>query len=119
MTYDTEQRQLSRMNSDARSSGGVTRTSEGGWRLAGTRVSLDSVILGHKSGKSPEMIVAEFPPLSVEQVRGAIAFYQSRRAEIDRYLEEQELRWRKFQEECRDRQDPLLQRMRARAASGS
>jgi hypothetical protein len=61
------------------------------------------------------LIIAEFPSLSLDQVRGAIAFYLSMQLEIDQYLEEQEVRWKQFQEESQARQDPLIQRMRALA----
>lgn len=113
-----EKRREARLNNTA-SSGGVVRTVEGSWRIAGTRVSLDSVIHAHKIGHSPEMIVTEFPSVSVMQVRGAIAFYESRKEDIDQYLVEQDARWRLFQETCQSRQDPLLQRMRDRAVARS
>ena len=66
---------------------------------------------------SPELIVAAFPSLSPEQVRGAIDHYLSKQDEIDQYLEEQEARWKQFQDVSQARQDPLLQRMRARSIS--
>ena len=48
---------------------------EGGYCVAGTRVSLDSVVCGFLRGESPEGIVESFPALSLEQVEGAGAFY--------------------------------------------
>ena len=64
---------------------------EGAYWIAGTRVSLDSVVLAFLDGLSPETIVAEcFPVLSLEQVYGAVAYYLSHRAEIDHYLEQAE-----------------------------
>ena len=58
---------------------------EGYW-IAGTRISLDSVVYAFQKGLSPESIVQSFPLLSLEQVYGAIAFYLANRAEIDAYL---------------------------------
>jgi uncharacterized protein (DUF433 family) len=49
----------------------------GGYYLAGSRVSLASVILGFRDGASPETIRQNFPSLSLAQVYGAIAFYLS------------------------------------------
>jgi len=59
------------------------KTEAGGWRVSGTRVSLDSVVVAHLGGQSPEAIAKEFPSLSLEQVYGAIAFYLSHKEEID------------------------------------
>jgi hypothetical protein len=61
----------------------------------------------------PEAIAADFPALSLEQFHGAIAYYLRHRAEIDNYLEEQDARWRRFQEERAARHAPLFQRVRA------
>lgn len=68
----------------------VEKRDKGYW-IAGTRVSLDSVVLAFLDGLSPETIVAEcFPVLSLEQVYGAIAYYLSHRDEINDYLRQTE-----------------------------
>ena len=59
---------------------------EGVYRIAGTRVSLDSVVYAYRRGASPESIQRSFPSLALEQVHGALAFYLSHQAEIDEYL---------------------------------
>ena len=58
----------------------------GGYRVAGTRVSLDSIVYAFLNGQAPESIVDAFPIISLEQVYGAITFYLANRAEIDAYL---------------------------------
>jgi len=66
----------------------VEKREEGYW-VAGTRVSLDSIVLAFLDGLSPETIVTEcFPVLTLEQVYGAITYYLAHRAEIDRYLQQ-------------------------------
>ncbi len=60
---------------------------EGAYRIAGTRVSLDSVAYGFNEGQSPETIAQSFPVLELEQVYGAITYYLAHRSEIDAYLE--------------------------------
>ena len=87
----------------------------GGWRVAGTRVSLDSVVHAYWQGRMPEAIVADFPSLSLEQVHGAIAFYLHHRAEIDGYLAGQDAHWRQFQQESANQHGPLLRRVRTTA----
>jgi uncharacterized protein (DUF433 family) len=64
----------------------------GGYYVAGTRISLDSVVYAFNRGDSPERILKEFPLLDrVSRVYGAIAFYLDHKVEIDKYLEETEL----------------------------
>jgi uncharacterized protein (DUF433 family) len=59
---------------------------EGAYRIAGTRVSLDSVVYAFRRGASPESIQRSFPTLTLEQIYGAITFYLAHREEIDQYL---------------------------------
>ena len=62
---------------------------EGGYWVAGTRVSLDSIVLAFLDGLSPETIATEcFPVLTLEQVYGAITYYLAHRADIDHYLQQ-------------------------------
>src|SRR6266446_2707928 len=63
---------------------------DGGYYVAGTRVSLDSLVYAFRSGESPEMIQQQFPTLSLEQVYGAIAFYLGHQAEVDANIREGE-----------------------------
>ena len=66
----------------------IEKRNEDYW-IAGTRVSLDSVILAFLDGLSPETIVSEcFPVLTLEQVYGAVTYYLSRRDEMDAYLKQ-------------------------------
>jgi len=58
----------------------------GGYYVAGTRVSLDSVVNAFNQGQSPEAIQEDFPSLKRAQIYGAIAFYLDHQAEIDAYL---------------------------------
>ncbi len=88
------------------------KISEGGWQIAGTRISLDSVVYAYWEGKSPEAIVEEFPSLSAEQVYGAIAFYLRNKAEIEQYLSSQRTRWQKLAHASQAQHGPLLDRLR-------
>src|ERR1039457_987255 len=51
----------------------------GGYYVAGTRISLDSVVYSFERGNSPEAIQREFPLLRLSQIYGAIAFYRTSR----------------------------------------
>ena len=60
---------------------------DGVYMVAGTRVSLDSIVYAFLDGQSAEAIAQAFPVLTLEQVYGAIAYYLAHRDEVDRYLE--------------------------------
>jgi uncharacterized protein (DUF433 family) len=59
---------------------------DGGYWVAGSRVSLDSIAYAFLDGQSAESIAQSFPVLTLEQVYGAIAFYLANRSQIDSYL---------------------------------
>jgi uncharacterized protein (DUF433 family) len=61
----------------------------GGYYVAATRISLDSVVYAFNRGESPEQILEDYPLLNnLARVYGAIAFYLDHKADIDQYLEE-------------------------------
>lgn len=55
--------------------------------IAGTRVSLDSIVYAFLDGQSAEAIAQAFPVLTLEHVYGAITYYLAHRDEVDQYLE--------------------------------
>lgn len=59
---------------------------DGGYWVADTRVSLDSIVYAFLGGQTAESIAQSFPALNLEQVYGAIAFYLANRPDIDAYL---------------------------------
>ena len=62
----------------------------GGLYIAGTRVSLDSIVYSFKAGDSPETIRQNFASLTLEQVYGAITFYLAHEQEVDANIAEGE-----------------------------
>lgn len=55
----------------------------GGFYVAGSRISLDSIVYSFKAGDSPETIRQNFSSLTLGQVYGAIAFYLAHEQEVD------------------------------------
>ena len=83
-----------------------------GYWVAGTRISLDSVVWAFRSGLSPETIAIEcFPTLSLEQVYGAITYYLSHKAEVDEYLRQVEVETEQLRETLRATEPQYYQRM--------
>jgi len=60
---------------------------DNGYWVAGTRVSLDSIVYAYWGGQTAESIAQSFPVLTHEQVYGAILFYLANRREVDTYLQ--------------------------------
>lgn len=65
--------------------------------VAGSRVSLASVIFVFRNGASPETIRQDFPSLSLAQVYGAIAFYLDNPDESEAYLECLSGKWQELE----------------------
>ncbi len=89
----------------------VVKLENGAYRIANTKVSLDSVIYDFKQGKTPEQIVISFPTLKLEQVYGAIAFYLQNRQDIDEYLKQSEAEFAKMSGEWREKNLHLLNKL--------
>lgn len=94
---------------------------DNGYWILGTRVSLDSVVYRFLEGLSPETIQADcFPALALDQVYGAISYYLTNRAEIDRYLQQSDEGFEAFRlnnraeyPEAHRRLDAILEEARA------
>jgi uncharacterized protein (DUF433 family) len=59
---------------------------EGNYYVAGSRISLDSIVYAFRRGQSPETICQNFELLRLEEVYGAIAYYLDNQAGVDSYL---------------------------------
>jgi uncharacterized protein (DUF433 family) len=95
------------------------RTPKGGWRVADSRVSLDSIVCAFQEGKTAEEIAFEFSALSLEQVHGALAYYLRNRQVIDEYLAEQSETWQQLAENSAAQNAPLLSRIRNNQSPGT
>lgn len=84
----------------------VTRT-DGGYQIAGSRVSLDSVVYDFLSGLSPESIVDNYDTLTLEQVFGAITYYLAHQAEVEAHLQRNHAKFEALRREAREAH-PLL-----------
>ena len=80
---------------------------DGVYRLAGTRVSLDSIVYAFWRGQTAESIAQSFPVLTLEHVYGALTFYLANKSEIDAYLKEAEAEFEVMRQASRE-QDPMF-----------
>lgn len=85
---------------------------EGGYYIAGTRVSLDVLVHDFRGGESPETILQSYPSIgSLAKVYGAITFILEHPEEIAAYVRRQDLRWDEFREQHPIPED-MLERFR-------
>ena len=90
---------------------------ENGYYLAGSRVTLDSVVLAFLRGESPEGIADSFPALTLEQIYGAIAFYLAHQEQFDSYLRAAKADFESLREEARQRHRSLYAKLEAAQTS--
>ena len=62
----------------------------GVWRVGGTRVTLDTVVLAFDQGASPEEITEAYDTLQLPDVYGAIAYYLRHREDVRAYLQQRD-----------------------------
>ena len=84
------------------------------YRIAGSRVSLDSIVIAFNRGASPESIQRSFPTLSLEAVYGAITFYLANQTEVDAYLESGDGKFNDLQNRSRSEHADWYSRLRVK-----
>ena len=81
------------------------------YRVADSRVSLDSIVYEFRRGASPEGIQRSFSTLTLEEVYGAVAFYLANQKEIDEYLTEGEKDFEALENVSRTENNAWYQRL--------
>jgi uncharacterized protein (DUF433 family) len=66
----------------------LARDASGVLRVAGSRVTLDSVIHQFKGGAAAEQIQEDFPSLALSDIYSVIAYYLQHVGEVEEYLDE-------------------------------
>jgi uncharacterized protein (DUF433 family) len=87
---------------------------EGAYRIAGTRVWLDSIVRAYVNGQTAKSIAQSFPALTLEQVHGALAFYLAHQSDVNASLERAETEYDALRKASR-RQHPMFYQKLARA----
>jgi uncharacterized protein (DUF433 family) len=92
----------------------LVRTPHGSWRIAGTRISLDSVVYSFCEGATPEEICQDFSGLSLAQVYATIAYYLNNRGQVDRYLRESQQSAEDLRQDLNTRHSDFVRDLRQR-----
>ena len=85
-------------------------------RVAGTRVSLDSVVYAFGEGATPEEIAQSYPSLDLATIYSIIGYYLQNRAEVEQYLGQRKVQREELKNEIEARFNPhgLRERLLAR-----
>ncbi len=59
-------------------------------RVAGTRVTLDTIVVAHQQGEPPEVIADQYPCVPLADIYAVINYYLRHRQEVDGYLADRE-----------------------------
>lgn len=70
----------------------LSTDADGVIRVAGTRVTLDTLVDTFMTGACPEEIAQDFPVLRLDDVYAVLTYYLRHRAEVDAYLRERRAR---------------------------
>ncbi|MBI4000702.1 MAG: DUF433 domain-containing protein [Nitrospira defluvii] len=95
----------------------LVRLPEGVIRVAGTRMSLDSVVRAFQDGATPEEICLDFPSLDLARVYSVLAYYLAHRNIIDAYLMERDQSAKAMRHDLQTRQSAFLTELRRRIAA--
>ena len=87
-------------------------------RVAGTRVTLDTIVIAYQQGEPPEVIADQYPAVPLADIYAVINYYLRHRREVDDYLasrerQAEEIR-RRWEATCPG--DAIRQRLAARRA---
>jgi uncharacterized protein (DUF433 family) len=70
----------------------LSTDADGVIRVAGTRVTLDTVIDAFLTGASPEELAEDFPVLRLDDLYAVLTYYLRHRDEVDAYLRKRRTR---------------------------
>lgn len=84
---------------------------DGGYWVAGTRVSLDSIVYAFLRGAAPESIALSYPLVGLEEIYGAIAFYLANQVEIDAMLADNDRQFEDLRKQTREVNSALYKKI--------
>ncbi len=88
-------------------------------RVAGTRVTLDTVVAAFHDGATADEIAEQYPTLQLSDVYAVIGYYLRRKADVDEYLAARERCAEEVRRENESRLSPVGVRSRLLARRSS
>jgi uncharacterized protein (DUF433 family) len=93
---------------------------DGSMRVAGTRVTLDSIVSSFHQGATAEQIAQQYPSVALSAVYALLAYYLRHQKDVDAYLNQRQVEAEQLRHEAEARMDPqgIRDRLLARRAAG-
>ena len=85
----------------------------GVYRVGSLGVMLDGVIAALAEGQTAEEIQRDYPSLTMDEARAAIAFCKNNPSVVATYVQRQEQVWAEFRAKCDANPSPVVERLRA------
>jgi uncharacterized protein (DUF433 family) len=88
-------------------------------RVAGTRVTLDTVVAAFQNGATPEAIVQQYPAIGLDDAYSVVGYFLRHREQIETYLAARSRAAEQVQQQNEARNPPvgIRDRLMARKAS--
>lgn len=98
----------------------IQMDSDGTYRIAGTRVTLDSVLVAYQSGATAEAIADRFPSIGLADVYAVISWYLHHIDRAHEYLRERQVEAEQLRQQVEQRfpTTGLRQRLLSRQRQG-
>src|SRR5947209_11662022 len=93
----------------------LAQDEDGTVRVAGSRVTLDTIVGTFRKGATAEQIQDSFPSLSLRDVYSVIAYYLQHQAEVDEHLKGRRVTAEALRKEIESNQDTAGFRARIQA----
>ncbi len=77
----------------------LTLLSSGTVRVTGTGVPLESIVISHRQGYTPQDIKRQYPTLDIADIYLVIGYSLRHPEEVEQYMKEWEEDWDRFEEE--------------------
>src|SRR5919199_2233431 len=84
----------------------IKMDADGVVRVAGTRVTLDTIVSAFSEGATPEEIVSQYSSLDLADVYAVIGYYLRHRTDVEAYLRQRQQRADVVRKENEARFDP-------------
>lgn len=84
----------------------LTADADGVLRIAGTRVTMDTVVAAFHEGATAEEIAQQYPTVTLGDIYATIGYYLRHRSQVDQYLSQRQEQARRVRQENEARFDP-------------
>jgi uncharacterized protein (DUF433 family) len=98
----------------------VRADADGVVRVAGTRVTLDTIVAAFREGATAEEIAQQYPSVALADMYAVIGYYLRQSEKVDAYLEQRRAQAQEVRRENEKRFDPqgIRERLVARRGRG-